>query len=77
MEEGGSVRVSRDKEGALEGPVVVQDRKRTRLARHRPGLPPSHNNVTAVSWSGKELRKLIHINKKTHSDVNAISQAEA
>lgn len=76
MEEGGSRLVSQDKEGALEGSVVACDRKRTRLARHGPGLRQqvkAHNNVTAVSCAGKELRKPIHINKKTHINVSTIS----
>lgn len=77
MEEGGSRLVSQDKKGALEGSVAVAcDRERTRLARRRPGLRQRgkvHNNVPAVSCAGKGLRKPIHIGKKTHTDVSAIS----
>lgn len=76
MEERGSKLVRQDKEGALEGSVVVCDRKRTRLARHRPRLHQQvkvHNNVTAVSCTGKELCKPIRINKKTHISVSTIS----
>ena len=46
--------------------------------RHRPGLghrAKVHNNITAVSCSGRELPKPIHITKKTHTDVSAISGA--
>lgn len=65
MEEGGSRLVSQDKEGALEGSVVVCEKGRTRPAGHGPGLRGKvHNNVTAVSCAGKELRKPIHVDKK-------------
>lgn len=68
----------RTKRELLTGSAVLCDGERTRLARHRPGLRHRlrvHNNVTAVSCTGKELRKPIHINKKTHTDVSAISGA--
>lgn len=73
MEEGGSSSV--DTEGTLKGSAVVFDSERTTLTRHRPGLShrvKDHNNVMAVSCTGRELRKPVHINKKTHTDVSTI-----